>query len=139
VRGDYTGESGARLTRELLDDPERPTAIVYDNDVMAIAGLGVAGELGLAVPADLSIVACEDSPLCQVVGPPLTVVRRDIAAYGALATAQLFAALDGTAEPPVQARGGDLAIRRSTGPAPGAHRPISPLSGSNGTGRQWRP
>ncbi|UQU66478.1 LacI family transcriptional regulator [Couchioplanes caeruleus] len=139
VRGDYTGESGARLTRELLGGPERPTAVVYDNDVMAIAGLGVAGELGLAVPADLSIVACEDSPLCQVVGPPLTVVRRDIAAYGALATAQLFAALDGTAEPPVQARGGDLAIRRSTGPAPGTDRPVSPVSGPNGTGRQWRP
>jgi DNA-binding LacI/PurR family transcriptional regulator len=118
VRADYTGSTGAERTRELLRAPERPTAIVYDNDVMAVAGLGVAGELGLAVPGELSIVACEDSPLCQVVGPPLTVIRRDIAAYGGLAVAQLFAALDGDVRPPVRAESGRLEVRRSTGPAP---------------------
>jgi DNA-binding LacI/PurR family transcriptional regulator len=117
VRADCTGDAGARRARELLHRPERPTAIVYDNDIMAIAGLGVAGELGIAVPAELSVVACEDSPLCQVVGPPLTVIRRDIAGYGSLAAAQLFAALDGEAKPAVQAEGGRLLVRRSTGPA----------------------
>jgi DNA-binding LacI/PurR family transcriptional regulator len=116
VRADYTGRAGAARTRELLRGTKRPTAIVYDNDVMAVAGLGVAGELGVAVPGDLSIVACEDSPLCQVVGPPLTVIRRDIAAYGGLATAQLFAALDGEIRPPVRAESGRLEVRRSTGP-----------------------
>jgi DNA-binding LacI/PurR family transcriptional regulator len=118
VRGDYTGADGAARTRELLRSGTPPTAIVYDNDVMAVAGLGVAGELGLAVPAELSVVACEDSPLCQVVGPPLTAIRRDIAAYGSLAAAQLFAALDGEPRPPVQAGSGRLEIRRSTGRAP---------------------
>ncbi|MEV4636980.1 LacI family DNA-binding transcriptional regulator [Actinoplanes sp. NPDC049548] len=117
VRGDYTGDSGARLTRELLGLADRPTAVVYDNDIMAIAGLGVAGELGLAVPAQLSIVACEDSPLCEVVGPPLTAVHRDIAGYGALATARLLAAIEGELAPPVQASGGRLEVRGSTGPA----------------------
>jgi DNA-binding LacI/PurR family transcriptional regulator len=117
VRADYTGSAGAERTRELLHGPARPTAIVYDNDVMAIAGLGVAGELGIAVPGDLSVVACEDSPLCQVVGPPLTVVRRDIAAYGGLAVAQLFAALDGEVRASVRAESGHLEVRRSTGPA----------------------
>src|SRR5690349_2306933 len=116
VRADYTGRAGAERTRELLRDPGRPTAIVYDNDVMAVAGLGVAGELGLAVPGEVSLVACEDSPLCQVVGPPLTVIRRDIAAYGGLAAAQLFAALDGEIRPPVRAESGRLEVRRSTGP-----------------------
>ena len=38
VSTDYTGEEGARATRRLLSSPARPTAIVYDNDVMAIAG-----------------------------------------------------------------------------------------------------
>ncbi|MBB4760622.1 LacI family DNA-binding transcriptional regulator [Amorphoplanes digitatis] len=116
VRGDYTGADGAARTRELLRRKPRPTAIVYDNDVMAVAGLGVADELGLAVPAELSVVACEDSPLCQVVGPPLTAIRRDIAAFGSLATAQLFAALDGEVRRPVQAESGRLEVRRSTGP-----------------------
>ena len=73
----------ARATRRLLSAARRPTAIVFDNDVMAIAGLGVAQEMGLAVPADLSIVAWDDSTLCRLVHPSLTALRRDIPAYGA--------------------------------------------------------
>jgi DNA-binding LacI/PurR family transcriptional regulator len=57
---------------------------------MAIAGLAVAQEMGLSVPADLSIVAFDDSPLCQLVHPPLTALSRDISAYGAQAAEQLL-------------------------------------------------
>ena len=117
VRGDYTGDSGARLTRELLGRADRPTAVVYDNDVMAIAGLGAAHDLGLAVPADVSIVAGEDSPLCQVVGPPLTVVKRDIVGFGAQAARMLFEILETGSATSLPATTGHLEIRRSTGPA----------------------
>jgi DNA-binding LacI/PurR family transcriptional regulator len=41
ISTDYSGEDGARATRQLLTSPERPTAIMYDNDVMAIAGLAI--------------------------------------------------------------------------------------------------
>jgi DNA-binding LacI/PurR family transcriptional regulator len=87
---DYTGEQGAQATRRLLSAQPRPTAVIYDNDIMAIAGLAVAQEMGLAVPGDLSIVAFDDSPLCQLVHPPLTALTRDIAAYGAQAAEQLL-------------------------------------------------
>jgi DNA-binding LacI/PurR family transcriptional regulator len=92
---DYTGESGARATRELLLRPEKPTAIVYDNDIMAIAGLAVAQELGFAVPADLSIVAWDDSPICGLVHPPLTALTRDIVAHGAHAARLLLKVIAG--------------------------------------------
>ena len=62
---------------------EPPTAIVYDNDVMAVAGLSVAAEMGVPVPGRLSIVAWDDSVLCRLVHPPLTAVSLDIPAYGA--------------------------------------------------------
>jgi DNA-binding LacI/PurR family transcriptional regulator len=87
---DYSGEQGARATRRLLSATPRPSAILYDNDVMAIAGLAVAQEMGLAVPGDLSIVAFDDSPLCRLVHPPLTALTRDIPAYGALAAHHLL-------------------------------------------------
>jgi len=79
AHGDYSAASGAAATQELLDlarrDPSRrPTVIVYDNDVMAIAGLERAGEAGLRVPEDLSIVAWDDSPACQTHSPPLAVL-----------------------------------------------------------------
>jgi DNA-binding LacI/PurR family transcriptional regulator len=119
VRGDYTGAAGARLTRALLASGTPPTAIVYDNDVMAVAGLGAARDRGYDVPARLSIVAGDDSPLCQVVTPPLTAVRRDITALGARAARLLFDRIAGAGPDSVQAETGRLVVRASTGRAPG--------------------
>ncbi|MFI6478104.1 LacI family DNA-binding transcriptional regulator [Nonomuraea sp. NPDC050663] len=95
VHTDYTGEHGARATRRLLGSAARPTAILYDNDIMTVAGLSVAQEMGLSVPGELSLVAWDDSPLCQVVRPPLTAVSRDVPAFGAHAARRLLAVIDG--------------------------------------------
>ena len=113
---DYTGEEGGRATRRLLIGPHRPTAIIYDNDVMAVAGLAVAQEMGLSVPADLSIVAWDDSPLCSLVHPPLTALSRDIAGYGAQAARQLLAAIDGKPIGDAEAGTAALTPRGSTAP-----------------------
>ncbi|WP_312881669.1 LacI family DNA-binding transcriptional regulator [Actinomadura alba] len=83
VGTDYTGEEGAQATRSLLASAEPPSAIVYDNDIMAVAGLSVAAEMGVPVPGRLSIVAWDDSVLCRLVHPPLTAVSLDVPAYGA--------------------------------------------------------
>lgn len=115
---DYTGEEGARATRRLLSSPERPTAIVYDNDIMAVAALGVAQEMGLNVPADLSIVGWDDSPLSQVVRPPLTALKRDIPGYGAHAARLMLALIDGREVTGFQDEPARLAPRGSTAPAP---------------------
>jgi DNA-binding LacI/PurR family transcriptional regulator len=116
VPSDYTGEEGGRATRRLLIEADRPTAIIYDNDVMAVAGLAVAQEMGLSVPGDLSIVAWDDSPLCSLVHPPLTALTRDIAEYGAHAVRQLLAAIDGKHLGSVEAATAHLTPRGSTAP-----------------------
>ena len=82
VEGDYSEESGAKLTTALLDAPEPPTAILYDNDVMAVAGLNVAKELGVAVPDRLSLVAWDDSSLCRLASPALTTMSVDVHQFG---------------------------------------------------------
>ena len=116
VPSDYTGEEGARATRRLLSTAARPTAMIYDNDVMAIAGLAVAQEMGLAVPGDLSIVAWDDSPLCRLVHPPLTALGRDIPAYGAHAARQLLATIAGEPTQAYQDETPHLTPRGSTAP-----------------------
>jgi DNA-binding LacI/PurR family transcriptional regulator len=116
VPSDYTGEEGSRATRRLLIAADRPTAIIYDNDVMAIAGLAVAQEMGLGVPLDLSIVAWDDSPLCSLVHPPLTALSRDISEYGAHAARQLLAAIAGEKVGNVEAGTAHLTPRGSTAP-----------------------
>jgi DNA-binding LacI/PurR family transcriptional regulator len=95
VAADYTAEHGASATRSLLDSAEPPTAIVYDNDVMAVAGLAAAQRAGLEVPGDLSIMAWDDSALCELVHPSLTAMRRDVFAVGAEAARRLSEAAAG--------------------------------------------
>ncbi|MFI0242169.1 LacI family DNA-binding transcriptional regulator [Streptomyces sp. NPDC016845] len=83
VDTDFSGASGARATRSLLTAARRPTAIIYDNDLMAVAGLSVAVEMGLRVPADLSLLAWDDSQLCRLTHPALSAMSHDIHAFGA--------------------------------------------------------
>jgi DNA-binding LacI/PurR family transcriptional regulator len=93
VPTDYTSSAGAAATRRLLSKSPRPTAIVYDNDIMA--GLGVAQEMGVGVPDELSVVSFDDSILCEVVRPSLTACARDVEAYGARAASALVDLVDG--------------------------------------------
>ncbi len=83
VETDSSSASGREATRELLGRPRRPSAILYDNDLMAVAALGAVREAGLEVPGDVSLVAYDDSILCEVTSPPLSALSHDVHAYGA--------------------------------------------------------
>ena len=122
---DYSPESGARATRELLSDPQPPTAIAYDSDVLAVAGCGAAQQLGVSVPDDVSVVAWDDSLLCQVVHPPITTLTRDIAEFGALGSRQLLAVIDGERIGDLEAPRAVLTPRASTGQAAARRRRTS--------------
>jgi DNA-binding LacI/PurR family transcriptional regulator len=116
INTDYTGEEGARATRALLSRRPAPTAIIYDNDVMAVAGVAVAQEMGVAVPREVSMVAWDDSPLCQLVHPQMSAVSRDIAAYGAHAAERLLSIVNGTPAGTVEDTTPRLVPRGSTAP-----------------------
>ncbi|MGI5445882.1 LacI family DNA-binding transcriptional regulator [Streptomyces sp. CA-243310] len=118
---DYSDAEGAAATRRVLAEPEPPTALVYDNDVMALAGLAVAAELGIAVPGRLSIVAWDDSALCRVTHPRLTALVRDTAAFGRLAAEELLAVLAGGVPRTRQSELPRLEPRESTAPPPAAY------------------
>ncbi|MET0434734.1 MAG: substrate-binding domain-containing protein, partial [Cellulomonas sp.] len=93
--GDYGAASGALRTAELLSLPEPPTAIVYDNDLMPLAGLREAARLGVRVPEDLSVLAWDDSANVRISHPPLSVVSRDVHELGALTAEVLLRAVAG--------------------------------------------
>ncbi len=95
VQADFTGASGARATHELLDHPAPPTAIIYANDLMAIAGISAAIDRGVRVPHDLSIVGFDDIPLAPYVIPPLTTVRQDVFQWGHECARTLVAIVEG--------------------------------------------
>ena len=89
VEADYTAEHGAQATVSLLGSAQPPTAIVYDNDVMAAAGLAVAQRMGVSVPDGVTIISWDDSALCELMHPALTALRRDIAGAGSTAARML--------------------------------------------------
>lgn len=117
-RADFTPEAGAAATRMLLTADRPVSAVVFDNDVMALAGLGVAHELGLRVPQDVSLVAWDDSPLCEAAFPQLTALSHDVISYGAHVARRLFERIEGAPHGNFLDATPVLRVRGSTGPAP---------------------
>lgn len=117
---DFSDAEGAAVTRALLSRKDRPTAIVYDSDVMAVAGLGVATEMGVSVPRELSIVAFDDSVLARIVHPMLTALSRDTFALGEQVAATLLETIAEPGKPrDVKTPTPRLTVRESTALAGG--------------------
>ena len=80
--GDYDPEVSLEQARLLLTGPNPPTAVFAANDMSAIATIEVATELGLHVPADLSVVGFDNIPESALCAPPLTTVEQPIRKMG---------------------------------------------------------
>lgn len=117
AEGDFSFESGTRAARALLSGPRPATAIIASNDRMALACLDFARERGLAVPADLSLVSFDNTPIIRFAQPPLTAVEQPIAATTSRAVELIIAAQRGQPLPqePVVVPA-DLVERQSTAP-----------------------
>ncbi|MGO2584142.1 MAG: LacI family DNA-binding transcriptional regulator [Brachybacterium tyrofermentans] len=120
VEGDFTAASGRDATAALLDGDDHPTAIVYANDVMAIAGLSYARSSGLRIPEDLSVTGFDDSELSAHLSPGLTSVSTGADVRGAVAARTLLAALGGDARRPVLVDG-TVVVRRGSIAPPSRH------------------
>jgi DNA-binding LacI/PurR family transcriptional regulator len=119
VEADYSGEAGARAARWLLSGAPAPTAIIFDNDVMAVAAEAELVRSGVGVPAQVSLLACDDSALCELAVPPLSVLSIDVHEHGVTVGRAMLDVLAGApgreyAGPPIR-----ILRRGSTGPAPG--------------------
>lgn len=122
VHTDFSAGQGAAATERLLDAPAPPTAIVYANDVMAIAGLAVARRRGIDVPGRLSITGFDDTELANHVDPPLTSVRTDVEGWGRAAARALLAAVDGGAAEHLELEPARVVHRASVAPPPAPGR-----------------
>lgn len=121
VEGNYRFESGIQAGEHLLDRADRPTAILASNDEMAAGVLHVAHRLGIAVPAQLSVIGFDDSPTASHIWPPLSTVRWPITDMGSVAARKLVA--DFLPDPPDPGQelptviGSTFIPRASVGPA----------------------
>lgn len=95
--GLFSFESGVESGRRLLNLRDRPTAIFASNDDMAAGVMHAAQEMGIAVPAQLSVAGYDDTPIARYVYPSLTTVRQPIRAMAYAAVECLIRSIRGRA------------------------------------------
>lgn len=112
---DFSESAGLRETARLLAMPQRPSAIVYDNEVLAVGGVRAIHESGRNVPGDVAVVSFEDSPVCRVMAPPLTALHRDPSVLGRDVVKVLLGHIDEGTSQVVVEDPPELVVRGSTG------------------------
>ena len=110
---------GRRALRRLFELEKQPTAVICGNDVLALGALLEAGELGISVPAQLSITGFDDLALAREIPPGLTTVHAPLAEMGQRTAEFLMADASPGAQPLHLELPADLVVRGSSGPAPG--------------------
>ncbi|QPC84975.1 LacI family DNA-binding transcriptional regulator [Phototrophicus methaneseepsis] len=112
-------EDAYQAAYDLLNQPERPTALLVINDMLAVAVMRAAADMGLTVPDDLSVASFDDIPFSSYTLPRLTTVSGNAVGSGHSAVKLLLKRI---AEPdlPQQVATAEvqLIIRESTGSVP---------------------
>jgi LacI family transcriptional regulator len=96
-----TQAEGARAAETLLDrGAERPEAMLFANDQMAVGALRALERRGVRVPDDVAVTGFDGIPLSRIVRPSLTTVRQPIRQLGEQAVELLVQRLaDRTRDP----------------------------------------
>ena len=92
--GESTAADGYRALTDVLALKNPPTAVIAANNQLFAGFFSAIRDLGLRLPDDLSVVACEETELTALHAPPLDVVRRDMDELGRTAAELLLARLD---------------------------------------------
>jgi|APFEC2959095171_1045051.scaffolds.fasta_scaffold00193_33 LacI family transcriptional regulator len=119
VTGDFTYELGYSVASHLLQRTPPPTAILAQNDDMAVAAMAAARDAGLSVPADISVVGFDDSEISRTAWPQLTTIRQPVQQMAWDATDRLVAQIDESANlSPVRRRDypHEILVRASSAP-----------------------
>jgi DNA-binding LacI/PurR family transcriptional regulator len=118
VEADFSVGGGAAATLDMLSADTLPTAILYANDLMAVAGIATARQQGVLVPDHLSVVGFDDSQLAAYLTAPLTTVHTDVYGWGKAAATALLARTEGRSVADISLPAAQFVTRASTGPVP---------------------
>ena len=112
-------QDGYQTAIKLLSQPNRPTALLVINDLLAIAVIRAAADLGLTIPDDVSIAGFDDIPFSSYTMPRLTTISGEPFTDGQHAVRLLLRRLSepGGAREVITSEW-QLRVRESTGPIP---------------------
>jgi DNA-binding LacI/PurR family transcriptional regulator len=97
VEGEFLQESGYRAMSFFMSLPERPTALVAVDDIVAFGVLRGLTELGFRVPHDLSLVGFNNISMSELATPPISSIDIGIYQLGYTASQTLIRSVKGEA------------------------------------------
>jgi LacI family transcriptional regulator len=118
-RGNFTFHSGIECGQRMLERADRPTALVCANDDMAAGALLSIHKLGMNIPQDISVVGFDDTPVSEVVWPPLTTVHQPLKRIGQRAVDLVIEAVNGISTRHHEIVDFSVVARESTSEPPG--------------------
>lgn len=93
--GDWQVSSGHEHAQALLALADPPSALFCANDLMAVGAIEAVRELGMDVPAQVSVVGYDDQDIARYTQPPLTTVLLPNYEMGRWAAESLIAQVHG--------------------------------------------
>jgi LacI family transcriptional regulator len=78
VTGDFTFKSGVEAAERMLSERANVTALACANDDMAAGAMLALHRAGRDIPSDISVTGFDDTPMSNIVWPPLTTIRQPI-------------------------------------------------------------
>jgi DNA-binding LacI/PurR family transcriptional regulator len=117
ISGPRSKQGGFEAAVNFLSLPQKPTAAVCWNDLVAIGLMNGIARAGLVPGRDISVTGYDDLEEAAIATPSLTTVWNGQAEVGRLAARALLDKLDGSHEPDgIHLIKPEMRIRQSTGP-----------------------
>ena len=86
--------SSGAATRKLVELKNRPTCILYPDDISYIGGMNELERMALSVPDDISVAGYDGIRLGQLIRPRLTTLQQDAERMGSSAADELARAVE---------------------------------------------
>lgn len=83
--GESTRSDSYRMTTRLLEQSDKPDAIICSNNYIALGCVDAIRDKGLSIPKDIGVMTFDDYPFSQIIEPQLTVVDIKVRDMGAQA------------------------------------------------------
>jgi DNA-binding LacI/PurR family transcriptional regulator len=82
AEGNINEAGGYAATPAIMHAENPPTAIIFNNDAMALGGCKALLEMGLRPGRDVAVIVIVDTPLCRYFSPALTAFRPNLELLG---------------------------------------------------------
>lgn len=94
LNGDWSLASGHRIARQLCSDHERPDALIFASDRMALGALKGLHELGISVPGEVCVVGYDNMQYDDYSIPPLSSVHSPVLEMAQASVRMLLAQIE---------------------------------------------